>query len=171
MFAKMKTGTKVVTGFGIALAAAMIVGAIGYQGIHKLASHVDDFGLVRLPGVQALNAVQAGQLNVGYGIRGLLIPRYSDPQTRSQQYELLANGFKEAEDGLAKYEPLPKSPEEAAAWKEFQELWMHGRSRWRAFKAFAGRRISFSPEGPRSTIPRSQPLTTRPLITPPKPVL
>ncbi len=123
MFAKMKTGTKVVTGFGIALAAAMIVGAIGYQGIHKLASHVDDFGLVRLPGVQALNAVQAGQLNVGYGIRGLLIPRYSDPQTRSQQYELLANGFKEAEDGLAKYEPLPKSPEEAAAWKEFQELW------------------------------------------------
>ena len=123
MFAKMKTGTKVLTGFAVALVAAMIVGGIGYQGIHKLSSHVDDFGRTRLPGLQALAAIQAGQLNVGYGIRGLLIPRYSDSQTRSQQYELLAAGFKEAEDGLAKYEPLPKSLEEAAAWKEFQEIW------------------------------------------------
>jgi methyl-accepting chemotaxis protein len=123
MFAKMKTGTKVLTGFGFALAVAMIVGAIGYQGMHKLSSHVDDFGIVRLPGVQALNAIEAGQLDVGYGLRGLLIARYSDPQTRSQQYEIMANGLKRAEEGITKYTAIPKSPEEAAAWKEVQELW------------------------------------------------
>jgi methyl-accepting chemotaxis protein len=123
MFAKMKTGTKVLTGFGLALAVAMLVGAIGYQGMHKLSSHVDDFGVVRLPGVQALSAIEAGQLDVGYGIRGLLIPRYMDPQTRAQQYELILNGFKQAEEGITKYTAIPKSPEEAAAWKEVQEIW------------------------------------------------
>ena len=123
MFAKMKTRTKVLAGFGFAIAVAVIVGLVGYRGISKLSSHVDDVGLVRLPGVGALNAIQAGQLNVGYGIRGLLIPRYNDPRTRSQQYELIANGFKEAEDALAKYEPLAKTSEEAIAWKEFHGDW------------------------------------------------
>ena len=101
----------------------MIVGVIGYQGMHKLSSHVDDFGVIRLPGVQALSAIETGQLDVGYGIRGLLISRYMDPQTRSQQYEIIVNGFKHAEEGIAKYSAIPKSPEEAAAWKDFQEHW------------------------------------------------
>ena len=123
MFAAMKTGTRVLAGFGLALAVAVAVGAIGYQGIHKLSTHVDDFGAVRLPGVQALSAIEAGQLDVGYGIRGLLIPRYGDPQTRAQQYELITSGFKQAEQGLAKYAALPKSPEEAAAWQDLQAVW------------------------------------------------
>jgi methyl-accepting chemotaxis protein len=124
MFAKMKTGTKVLAGFGLAVAVAVVIGLVGYRGIKKLSTHLDDVGLVRLPGVTALNGIQAGQLNVGYGIRGLLIARYSDAKTRSQQYDMIANGFKEAENALAKYEPLPKTVEEAAAWKEFQADWV-----------------------------------------------
>ena len=119
----MKTGTKVLAGFSFALAVAMIVGVIGYHGIHRLSSYVDDFGVVRLPGVQALSAIEAGQLDVGYGTRGLLISRYMDPQTRSQQYEIIASGFKQAEEGITKYTATAKSPEEAAAWKDVQELW------------------------------------------------
>ena len=123
MSTRMKTGTKVLAGFSFALAVAMIVGLIGYHGMHKLSSHVDDFGVVRLPGVQALSAIEAGQLEVGYGTRGLLISRYMDPQTRSQQYEIIASGFKQAEEGITKYTATAKSPEEAAAWKDVQELW------------------------------------------------
>ena len=123
MLAKTKTGTKVLVGFGIALAVAMTVGAIGYQGMHRLSSHVDDFGVVRLPGVQGLAAIEAGQLDVGYGIRGLLIPRYSESQTRAQQYELIANGFKQAEEGFKKYDAIAKSAEETAAWKDVQAVW------------------------------------------------
>ena len=123
MFANMKTGTKVMSGFGMAIAVSVFVGLIGYRGINKLSTHIDDVGHVRLPGVAALNAIQAGQLNMGYGIRGLLIARYMDPQTRSQQYELIAAGLKEAEEAIAKYDPLPKSSDEASAWKEFREDW------------------------------------------------
>ena len=35
MFAKMKTGTRVLAGFGFALTVAMVVGAIGYQGMRR----------------------------------------------------------------------------------------------------------------------------------------
>jgi methyl-accepting chemotaxis protein len=121
MFAKMTTRTKVMTGFGFAIVIAVAVGVAGYKGIDSLSSHVEDVGLVRLPGIQALNAVEAGQLNAGYGIRGLLIAKYSDAQTRAKQYELVSHGLKQAEEGIARFEELSKASDEAAAWKDFHE--------------------------------------------------
>ncbi len=123
MFAKMKTGTKVLAGFIVALAVAIVVGLVGYQGIDKLSTDVDEIGLVRLPGVQSLNLVVSGQLQVGYAVRGLLHPQYMAPQVRAQQYERFTAGLKEAEEGLRAYEPLTKTSEEAVMWKEYQGLW------------------------------------------------
>jgi methyl-accepting chemotaxis protein len=119
----MKTGAKVLAGFVIAIVVAVIVGFVGYRGIGKLSGHINEVGLVQFPGVQALGDVEAGQLNVGYGIRGLLISRYMDPKTRAQQYEMIAAGFKDAEAGIAKYDAIAKNPAEAAGWKEFEEYW------------------------------------------------
>ena len=154
MFATMKTGTRVLAGFGIALAVAMIVGAIGYQGMHKLSAHVDEFGVVRLPGIQALAAIEAGQLDVGYGIRGLLIPRYMDPQTRTQQYELIANGFKQAEEGLTKYNALAKSDEEAAAWKDLQAVWNDWTKSLETLKKFCQQKDQLLATGTKATDPK-----------------
>jgi len=123
MFAKMKTGTKVLAGFIIALAVAIVVGMVGYRGIDKLSTDVDEIGMVRLPGVQGLNLVVSGQLQVGYAVRGLLHPQYMAPQVRAQQYERFTAGLKEAEEGLRLYEPLSKAPDEAVMWKEYQSLW------------------------------------------------
>ena len=52
MFAKMKTGTKVLAGFIVALGVAVVVGLVGYRGIDKLSSDVDEIGLVRLPSIR-----------------------------------------------------------------------------------------------------------------------
>jgi methyl-accepting chemotaxis protein len=123
MFAKMKTGTKVLAGFGLALVVAVVVGLVGYMGIRGMSTDVKEVGLVRLPGVLALDSIEKGQLNAGYGIRGLLIARYSDAQTRTKQYELLAAGLKQAQGGLAEFEALPKTTEETKAWKEFLAAW------------------------------------------------
>ena len=51
MFAKMKTGTKVLGGFGFAIAIALVVGFVGYRGINKLSGHVEEIGIMRLPSV------------------------------------------------------------------------------------------------------------------------
>ncbi|MHB8974999.1 MAG: HAMP domain-containing methyl-accepting chemotaxis protein, partial [Pirellulaceae bacterium] len=123
MFAKMKTGTKVLSGFGFAIAIALMVGFIGYRGLNKLSGHVDEIGLVRLPGVRGLNLIAKGQLNCGYGERGLINNRMMDAQTRANQYKRVEEGLKMAEDGWKMYEPLPETVEEAVIWKEFVGLW------------------------------------------------
>ena len=64
MFAKMKTGTKVLSGFGFAIAVALVVGFVGYRGLNKLSSHVEEIGMVRLPSVRGLNLIAKGQLQV-----------------------------------------------------------------------------------------------------------
>ena len=57
MFAKMKTGTKVLAGFGAAVMVTLLVGWFGYRGISQLRGHVEDIGAVKLPGVRGLNLI------------------------------------------------------------------------------------------------------------------
>lgn len=154
MFRKMKTKTKVLGGFTIALVIAVLVGLIGYRGIGNLASHINDIGSVRMPSVEALSNIQAGQLNVGYGIRGLLISRYADPRTRSMQYELLASGFKDAEEGITSYEPILKSPEETAKWKEFGELWSVWKRSLESLQGFCRQKDSMLTAGVKLSDPK-----------------
>jgi methyl-accepting chemotaxis protein len=123
MLAKMKTGTRVLLGFGLAVAITVIIGAVGYWGTSGLSEHVTEIGVVRLPSIRGLNLIAKGQLAVGYGHRGLINRRMMEPQTRVDQYKWVDDGLKQAEDGLKMYEPLPQTEEEAEMWKEFVSLW------------------------------------------------
>ncbi len=124
MFAKMKTGTKILAGFGFAIVVTVVVGVIGYQGISKLSSHVDELGKVRLPSVRGLNQMAKGQINVGYGERGILNRRImADAQSRSNQYNRIADSMKEAEEGKKIYESLTQTAEETVMWKALQGYW------------------------------------------------
>jgi methyl-accepting chemotaxis protein len=44
-------------------------------------------------------------------------------QVRSEQYERVNAGLKQAEEGLSSYERLEKTPEEVTEWKNYQVLW------------------------------------------------
>ncbi len=66
MFAKMKTGTKVLAGFGIAIAISLAVGFVGYRGISKLGGHVQSIGGNYLPSICGLNKVAKGMIGAGY---------------------------------------------------------------------------------------------------------
>ena len=123
MFAKMKTGTKVLAGFGIAIVIAVVVGFVGYRGISKLSSHVEEIGMVRLPSVRGLNNIAKAQMQIGYALRGMLHPQMMAPQTRANQYDRYKLGMEQAEAGWKMYEALPQTAEEAKSWKEFTKLW------------------------------------------------
>jgi methyl-accepting chemotaxis protein len=123
MLAKMKTGTRVLLGFGFAVAITVIVGVVGYWGISGLSEHVTEIGAVRLPSVRGLNLIAKGQLNVGYGERGLINRRMMDAKTRANQYKRVDEGLTLADQGLKMYEPLPQTEDEAVLWKEFTALW------------------------------------------------
>ena len=64
MFATTKTTTKVLGGFGFAIVIALIVGFVGYRGIHKLSTNVQEIGMVRLPSVESLLVMNEAQTAV-----------------------------------------------------------------------------------------------------------
>ncbi len=120
MFAKMKTGTKVMAGFGFAIVVAVIVGLVGYRGINSLTNHVNEVGTTQLPSVQYLSQITEGQLHVGYGARGLIHPQMMASQVRAQQYERFSRGRTMAEEGIKNYETLKQTPEQQKLWAEFR---------------------------------------------------
>jgi methyl-accepting chemotaxis protein len=123
MFAKMKTGTKVLAGFGFAIAVTAVVGVVGWRGVSDASNNLKEVGAVRLPSVLGLEKMLVGQYEAGYGVRGLLVERYSDAKTRTAQYERVQSGLKRADDGRKIYEPLPQTTEEAAMWRELVPVW------------------------------------------------
>ncbi len=61
MFAKVKTRTKILGGFGIAIAITAVVAVVGYQEIRRLSGHVEEIGAVQLPSVEGLFLVSDAQ--------------------------------------------------------------------------------------------------------------
>jgi methyl-accepting chemotaxis protein len=123
MFAEIKTGTKVLVGFALAIVVAVVVGLVGYRGIHKLTVHVEQVGSNKLPSIVGLSRIARGQLEVGYALRGLIHPKMMASQVRAQQYEWLTQGLKQAQDGVKDYEPIARGAEEEVLWKEFLGVW------------------------------------------------
>ncbi len=128
MLAKMKTGTKVLSGFCIAIGITVVVGLVGYRSITSLSASVTDIGLNKLPSVRGLNLIAKGQLNVGYGERGLINRRMMESQIRADQYTRIEEGYKLADQGFEMYEALTQSAEEAAMWKSFTGEWAQWKS-------------------------------------------
>ena len=122
MFAKMKTGTRVLAGFGIAIVIALSVGWFGYAGISKLGGHVTEIGLVRLPSVQSLLVISEAQTAVDSAENALLCT-HLDKEGRKSQHQRFVDAKKRADDAWKVYEPLPQSEEEAVTWKKFVPAW------------------------------------------------
>jgi methyl-accepting chemotaxis protein len=127
MFARMKTGTKVLTGFGFAIAVAVIVGLVGYYGVNKLSGHVAEVGMVQLPSVQALLDIRVGSEQIKNAQRTLLNSSL-DYSTRNRQQGNVKKAREQYEAAWKTYEGLPQTAEEAGLWKKFVPAWQEWRS-------------------------------------------
>ena len=122
MFAKMKTGTKILGGFGFAIVIAVTVGAVGYRGISKLGGHVEEMGANRLPSVQSLLEIKVG-VNAIKSTQRTLLDLTLAPEIRKHQHDSFAKAKESYEAAWKIYEPLPQTTEEAALWKQFVPAW------------------------------------------------
>ncbi|NLY00906.1 MAG: hypothetical protein GXY83_32855 [Rhodopirellula sp.] len=127
MFAKMKTGTKILSGFAIAIVISMAVGWVGYRGINKLSGHVEEIGAVRLPSVQTLQQIKIGSEQIQAAQQALLNLDL-DPDARKRQHDLVAKARENYEAAWKIYEPLPQTTEEAELWKQLVPAWQQWRS-------------------------------------------
>ena len=127
MFTKMKTGTKVLAGFALAVAVAVIVGLVGYHGTGKLSAHVEEIGDVRLPSVKSLLEIQIGSERIQAAQR-TLINLGADPAVRQQQTEEIKKARESYEAAWKVYEALPQSAAASELWKQFEPAWQEWRN-------------------------------------------
>jgi methyl-accepting chemotaxis protein len=127
MFAEMKTRTKVLAGFGLAIAVAVIVGVVGYIGINKLSAHVEEFGMVRLPSAQSLFDIKVEGEQIK-NTQQTLLNLDIDATTRQRQYGNVKTAREQYEAAWKTYEALPHTPEEIELWKQFVPAWQEWRN-------------------------------------------
>lgn len=120
---KTKLSTKLIGGFFAVAAICALVGGVGWYGITQLDGAMDEIGGVRLPSIQSLLELSEAQTAVVVGNRGLTNPRMSDPAVRAKQYEYVEAAWKRAKEARKAYDQLPKSMEETAERKTFEDLW------------------------------------------------
>ena len=118
----LKLSVKLIGGFLATAMISLVIGAVGYWGVNRLASHLHEVGVVRLPSLEALGVVNEAQTAVKATERTLLLPGL-DETTAASQIERMKQNWERADKGWKTYEPLPQSKEEEAKWKEFVPAW------------------------------------------------
>jgi methyl-accepting chemotaxis protein len=129
MFSQMKTGTKVLFGFGVALAMPVIVGLVGYYAVSSLNANVATIGDNQVPSVIALNDVRDGLNNVSDAAQGLFNRRtFADSSARSQMFTQIETAFQQIEQASKGYEATPNDEKERGLYKDFKD----SLARWRS---------------------------------------
>ncbi len=118
----LKLSVKLITGFVLVALITLAVGSLGYWGTVRLATHLYEVGVVRLPSVLGLEMMNEAQTAVKAAERTLLIPGLDQARIAHERDQLKA-AWERADKGWKIYEPLPQTKEEEAKWKEFVPAW------------------------------------------------
>ena len=120
----MKLSVKLIGGFLIVALITLTVGILGWRGVSQTDEALTEVAMVRLPSVLGLEMMNAGQITIQRAERSLLIPEYfKDEKEREHQYRRVEGAWKDAENGLKIYEPLPQTKEEEGIWNNFKPVW------------------------------------------------
>ncbi|MFA6243042.1 MAG: methyl-accepting chemotaxis protein [Candidatus Hydrogenedentales bacterium] len=121
----MKTwtiGKKLVISFSVVAAITLLQGLAGYYEATVSEGTIKEIGQVRLPSLQSILVISEAQTAVD-AAENALLSRDIDLKTRQEKYGAFEAAWKRAEDAWNVYEPLPQTPEEAEAWKDFVPAW------------------------------------------------
>ena len=125
-FSQMKTGTKILVGFGFAVVVAIVVGVVGYRGISSLDGSLHDMADVRLEGVKALKTLKIGAEQIKAAQRTILNLNLS-ADVHGRQMDNVAKARQMYEEAWKTYDSLPKTPQEQELWQQLQTAWQQWR--------------------------------------------
>lgn len=122
-FRNMKIGPKLLMGFVVVALITGVVALVSYSSMENMKKAEEEIVKVRLPSITALLEIQDAQARILVGERGLINRRLMAPDIRKAQYDYIETAYKDAEDAWKRYEPLPQTKEEEAAWRKFVPAW------------------------------------------------
>jgi methyl-accepting chemotaxis protein len=128
MLSNMKIGTKLAVAIGVAVAAALLIGVVGYRGLKSASNSGDILASQVMTTQEEMGSLEWGLAYVLAGERGLLNRRMMASDVRMAQYKGIDDGWKEFDEAKSALEPLLKKPcplkaayfqEEMSTWEEF----------------------------------------------------
>ena len=123
----MRIAMKFVVSFGIVIVLLLAQGAIAYWSSSEVDEHVSELVDVHVPSLEGLLGTVDNMRRVIAIQRTFLYPSLSPERVAALQNELGAARAAYVK-GMELYASLPKTPEEARAWQELQELLVQGRA-------------------------------------------
>jgi len=127
MLGRMKIGTKVMMGFGLALAIALVLGAVGFVSAQRIGTRLDDIANGRFPSAQALAAISEDQAKVGRNLATLMVRRLTDQEVRRTAYEDIHKELAGIEEAEKAFEAISHNGETQRLWSDARpplQIWM-----------------------------------------------
>ena len=121
-FKNIKIGNKLLIGFSGILLIAMIIGYIGYSGMHLIEAQQDEISSVRLPSVHSLSIIDESQNAIKVN-ENLLLANNITPELIKLAFERIDEAKTRVNNAWEIYKVLPQTPEEMVVWKEFVVAW------------------------------------------------
>ncbi|MDP2847515.1 MAG: methyl-accepting chemotaxis protein, partial [Humidesulfovibrio sp.] len=117
----IRIGVRLITAFVMVAVLAMVVGLVGYSGIMKAENALETITREDVPSIEALAQVRFNMRNVIVAQRTLLVRELS-AQDREQQYKNIEEARKIYREAMARYEAVPKSPEETKLLQDLKSI-------------------------------------------------
>jgi len=111
MLSKMKVGTKILAGFGLALAITVVVGAVGLTSTQRIGGQLDDIANARFPSAQALASMSELQAKIERDLATLMVRRLTDQELRRGLQDDIHKKLSEMDDAKKGYDAIPHSEE------------------------------------------------------------
>lgn len=118
---RFSLAAKLGVSFGAIVLLFLVIGGISLWCNTSLGRHVTDIGEVRVPSLEGMILMQNNIRKVLETQRSLMLPGLT-LEKRAAMLDDIAKARAAYRRGMDIYEPLPKSPEEASRWREFQTV-------------------------------------------------
>ena len=115
MFATMKMGTKILAGFGLALAVLLAVGGVAWNGASNLSAALTDVAEAKMPSALALDAMQIDMFAAARNLNASMLRR-NEGVVRRGALAAARQALDGIEEGAKAYEALPHGEEALRLW-------------------------------------------------------
>jgi methyl-accepting chemotaxis protein len=108
---------KILGTLAVALAIAMVIGAVGYRGATSIARRLEDVASAKFPALRVLAEMDAANGDAMRGINGLMV--YEAPtEARREAFARAEDAFRRLDEARKLYETLGRSDAAVAAYRE-----------------------------------------------------
>jgi len=118
----MRLSVRLIGSFVFVALITLVVGAVGWRGSTGLGRDLANLSTVHVPAMQSLFELSDGSQRV-IRVQRTLLSTVLDSEAYQRQYENLAKIREEYKKHWDFYDSIPKSPDEAALWRQLGEVW------------------------------------------------